>query len=291
MRGVETIMHYSIFGTILIMSASLTMHAEESTKWHLWDTKETVEEYCKHEKISSSRILDLGDGVKLALVLIPAGTFIMGKDKEGTSDSPAHQVTISRPFYFDKFAITQEQYEKIMGKNPSRFRGKTLPVEQVSWEEAAAFCKKAGELSKEKVRLPTEAEWEYSCRAGTSTLYHSGNTTESLTKVSWFNDNSNETTHPVGQKEPNRFGLYDITGNVFGWCADWYGREYYNKSPAVDPCGPETGYTRTARGGDWSSQKLFCTSNMRFFGSPDIPDSSGSIGFRIAIEFPKRTNE
>jgi formylglycine-generating enzyme len=173
--------------------------------------------------------------------------------------------------------VTQEQYEAVMGSNPSNFKGPDLPVERVTWYEAVEYC---NELSRQEgldpcysgsgasmlcdftangYRLPTEAEWEYACRAGTETDFHTGNMTHSgsspldpaLDRAGWYFGNSGSTTHPVGEKEPNAFGLYDMHGNVWEWCWDWYASDYYASSPAEDPRGPASGSDRVVRGGSW----------------------------------------
>ena len=130
-------------------------------------------------------------------------------------EHPAHPVTLTQPFYMGKYVVTQEQYQAVTGATPSTFKGNDNPVEQVSWDDAEAFCKKLSEQTKQAVRLPTEAEWEFACRAGTKTTYYSGDTDKDLDRVAWNDANSKNTTHPVGQKEANTFGLYDMHGNVW----------------------------------------------------------------------------
>ena len=143
------------------------------------------------------------------------------------------------PFYMGKFAVTQGHYQAVTGQNPSQFKGRDNPVETVSWNDAQAFCKKLTSKQIQAVRLPTEAEWEFACRAGTRTRYYSGDTEADLALVAWYSaKNSKGTTHPVGQKEANTFGLYDMHGNVWQWCQDWYGEDYYGKSEAENPKGP-----------------------------------------------------
>jgi formylglycine-generating enzyme required for sulfatase activity len=206
--------------------------------------------------------IDLGDGVKMEFILIPNGSFMMGSDKLDNA-KPAHRVTITKSFYFGKFEVTQEQWEKVMGNNPSKFKGAKNPVEQVSWED----CQKFLEALKEKVpsqtfRLPTEAEWEYACRARSKTEYSYGDSPDKLGDYAWFKDNSQEQTHPVGQKKPNPWDLYDMHGNVREWCQDWHG-EYSAKS-ATDPTGPATGSNRVLRGGSWERNAMCSRSAFRF---------------------------
>ena len=167
------------------------------------------------------------------------------------------------------------------GSNPSNFKGKDNPVEQVSWDDAQAFLKKLSEITKQTVRLPTEAEWEYSCRAGTTTTYYSGDTEADLARVAWYIDNSKNTTHPVGQKEPNKFGLYDMHGNVWQWCQDWYSEDYYGKSEAENPAGPAQGSYRLLRGGSWGGSPVDCRSAGRGGSNPDF--RFYYFGFRIVL--------
>ena len=328
----------------LIMLILLTFAASAEPPWPLWDGQETVERYAKRVNLSPTQTLDLGNNVKLELVLIPAGQFIMGTpapvqpaetalvgqtilvlnaaavllaflivvwratrrkqrinfsllfllavalaasvavyggvrwrktnaawreyaaekaryDADYEWEKPAHPVTLTRPFYMGKFLVTQEQYQQVMGANPSSCKtNKDNPVENVSWDDAQEFCKRlnaripnpspaAGGAGKWTVRLPTEAEWENSCRAGTRTLYYSGDTEKDLDRVAWYHGNSKSTIHPVGQKEPNAFGLYDMHGNVYQWRQDWFEEDYYIKSTAEDPQGSAQDGARVLRDG------------------------------------------
>jgi formylglycine-generating enzyme required for sulfatase activity len=215
--------------------------------------------------------LDLGGGVTMKLVLIPAGRFTMGEGKD------QHEVTLTRPFYIGVTEVTQAQYQAIMGKNPSHFKGETNPVEMVSWDEATAFCKKLSEKARHAVRLPTEAEWEYACRAGSKTHFCFGDADEGLGDYAWFGANSRDTAHPVAQKKPNAWGLYDMHGNLWEWCADRYGE--YAAGPAVDPTGPETGVARVLRGGCWGCDPQACRSATRI---PSPPEAHYGFGWRVA---------
>ncbi len=190
------------------------------------------------------------NSVGMRFKLIPAGSFRMGSNSsEANSDeSPVHRVTITRPFYIGVYEVTQEQYESVMGTNPSRFRGSNRPVEQVSWNDAVEFCRRLSEIEGVTYRLPTEAEWEYACRAGTTTEYYWGS--DSAGRYAWNSENSGRQTHDVGQKRPNAWGLYDMAGNVWEWCSDWYGS--YGRSAQVDPRGPSSGDGRVLRGGSWA---------------------------------------
>ena len=209
------------------------------------------------------KVVDLGDGVKLELVLIPAGRFRMGSpaDKYRGDPEPLHWVVLTRPFYIGKHEVTQEAWEKVMGNNPSRCKGAKNPVERVSWDDCQEFLKKLnaltptplprGEGQGVRARLPTEAEWEWACRAGTKTRFCSGDDDGGLAAYAWCEDNSGSMIHPVGAKKPNAWGLCDMHGNVPEWCGDWYGDDYYAKSPRYDPTGPAAGSCRVLRGGSW----------------------------------------
>jgi formylglycine-generating enzyme required for sulfatase activity len=231
--------------------------------------------------------LDLGRNVKMNLVEIPAGKFVMGCPKNEKDRLPAdfdeHEVTITKSFYLGVYPVTQEQYAAIMGANPSKFKGATHPVEQVSWTEAQAFCKKASGRTRRKFRLPTEAEWEYACRAGTQTAYSFGDDWRGLGDHAWYGDNSGQTTHPVGEKKPNEFGLYDMHGNVWQWCSDWNSKSHDGKAEK-DPRGPKSGKSenRVARGGSWLGDVRMCRSAFRTSSAPDMRLSY--FGFRVVVE-------
>jgi formylglycine-generating enzyme required for sulfatase activity len=230
--------------------------------------------------------LDVGGGVKMELVLILPGQFEMGSDDGNPNVRPVHTVKISRSFYMGKYVVTQTQYEKVMGKNPSHFKGENLPVEMVSYIDADEFCKKASKLAGKPIRLPTEAEWEFACRAGTKTKFNTGENEAALEQAGWFKGNSEDRTHPVGLKRPNAWGLYDMHGNVWQWCQDWYGEDYYVKAPAEDPRGPTQGARRVLRGGSWLSSPVYCRSAAR--GMYDPGGRGIDVGFRVVV-VPLRT--
>lgn len=226
--------------------------------------------------------------------LIPAGTFIMGspeteEDREDNEDQ--HEVTISRAFWMGVHEVTQKQYEKVMGANPSWFQGNNVkadssnhPVETVSWDDTVQFCNRLSELPQEKkaervYRLPTEAEWEYACRAGSMAAYCFGDDSELLANYAFFWELSEDQTHPVGQKMPNAWGLYDMHGNVWEWCSDWYGE--YPKRAVSDPTGPAKGSSRVCRGSCWDDIAAGCRSAYR--GKTDPSNHDISIGFRVAL--------
>ena len=235
------------------------------------------------------------------MVLIPAGTFDMG----GTysDEVPMHSVTITRDFLMGKYEITQKLYEEVMGTNPSNIKGENLPVETVTWKNAVEFCNKMSERDSlapcytingadvqcnwdaNGYRLPTEAEWEYACKARTITDFYSGSLVNylcaqvdaNLDKIGWYCGNSERTTHDVGQKERNAFGLFDMSGNVWEFCWDWWG--IYPSSSATDPKGASSGPYRIARGGSWSKEANYCSSSFRGIGFGI--NQRNDIGFRI----------
>ncbi len=230
-------------------------------------------------------------------VRIPAGEFMMGSRDGSGDERPVHRVRISRSFEMGKFEVTQAQWEAVMGSNraahaepekesvalgepvvssnPSHFKGSTLPVENVSWDDVQQFLRRLNRLdSRHTYRLPTEAEWEYACRAG-STKGYAG----SLDRVAWYQANSGGQTQPVGQKQPNAWGLYDMHGNVLEWVQDWYGHDYYGNSPATDPQGPKSGSYRVYRGGSWYASAADCQAAFRSF---DLPGNRYySLGLRL----------
>ena len=238
------------------------------------------------------------NSIGMKLIRIPKGTFTMGspidEDDEDDAiecDDEQHVVTISKDYYLSLKLVTQVQYEKVMGTNPSFFQGNEVqgdssnhPVEMVSWDNAVEFCKRLSELTEEKkagrvYRLPTEAEWEHACRAGSKTAYCFGDDSRSLGDYAWFRANSKEQTHPVGKKKANAWGLYDMHGNVWEWCCDRYGE--YPKGEVSDPSGPKEGSLRVYRGGCWDSIAAYCLSASRSWYYPSSRCSL--LGFRVAL--------
>jgi formylglycine-generating enzyme required for sulfatase activity len=224
--------------------------------------------------------------IKLEMVKIPAGSFTMGSD-EYDGEKPKHQVKLQE-FYLGKYPVTQEQYQAVMGKNPSNFKDDLKnPVEQVSWNEAKEFCKKLNQLIVGKdFRLPTEAEWEYACRAGTQTRYYFGDDAAKLGDYGWYDENSGSKTHPVGQKKPNDWGLYDMSGNVWEWCEDPYHDSYANKPENTKNNGNTIWLSgnvslRVLRGGSCFNYSRNCHSAKRYWFVADVRDIY--IGFRLAV--------
>jgi formylglycine-generating enzyme required for sulfatase activity/ribosomal protein L40E len=231
-----------------------------------------------------------GNVLGMAFVEVPAGTFRMGSTDGDGDEKPMHEVRITRPFWLGKCEVMQTEYEKLMGRNPSRFKGARNPVEQVSWNDAVAFCSKltereraAGRLRDGYVyRLPTEAEWEYAARGGTQSKGFTYSGSNDAGEVAWYGGNSGGNPHPVGREKPNELGLHDMSGNVWEWCQDWHGD--YPSGAAVDPAGPRTGSTRVYRGGSWGSSARNCRAAFRGRYSPAI--SSFNLGFRVALAAP-----
>jgi formylglycine-generating enzyme required for sulfatase activity len=226
------------------------------------------------------------NSIGMEFELIKAGTFVMGalliKEEALESEAPRHLVNISKSFYLGKYEVTQEQWETVMGTNPSLRKGKNLPVEYVSWFDALEFIEKLNlRENTNAYRLPTEAEWEYAARGGTNDAYFFGNDQSELKDYAWYEDNSEWRTHEVGQKKPNRLGLFDIYGNVREWVSDRYGNGYYKINQDKDPQGPEEGEFRATRGCSWIGDAWNCRSASR---EPYLPHQRFNyMGFRLAF--------
>ncbi len=233
-----------------------------------------LEKKCK----PGERLVKTVNGVEFAFRWCPAGSFQMGSESGNSDEKPVHEVTLTRGFWLLETEVTQAQWQAVMGNNPSYFHGNNLPVECVSWEDCKEFCTKLSSQGL-NVSLPTEAQWEYACRAGTTGAY-AGN----LDEMAWYDDNSGSTTHEVGQKKPNAWGLYDMHGNVYEWCSDWW--DSYSESPASDPTGPSSGTLRVFRGGSWNNDAQYCRSANRNGNTPT--NRSRNIGFRPVFlpQFP-----
>ncbi|MDL2330204.1 formylglycine-generating enzyme family protein [Desulfosarcina sp. OttesenSCG-928-A07] len=226
------------------------------------------------------------NSIGMEFVLIPAGSFNMGCNPNFEDcyddEHPQHSVTLSQPFYLGKYEVTQEQWLAVMGGNPSKFMGRSNPVEQVSWNDVQTFIRQLNEKeSTGRYRLPTEAEWEYAARAGSTSTYCFGDDADQFGQYAWYDGNSGDKTHPVGQKPPNRWGLHDMHGNVWEWCQDWYGKNYYSNSSSTDPKGPSSGEDRVIRGGSWDDLARNCRSAFRGIYSPE--NQHDSLGFRLAF--------
>ncbi len=249
---------------------------------------------------------EITNSIGMKLVLISGGTFTMGaprSERHFEDDERQHEVTIGKEYYLGVFEVTQAQYQKVMEANLSRFQGNEVavihpktgqvlkevdssshPVERVAWQDAVQFCERLSAQSEEKragrsYRLPTEAEWEYACRAGSKAAYSFGNSEGTLGDHAWYSGNSERKTHAVGQKKANAWGLYDMHGNVWEWCSDWYG--VYPERVATDPTGANSGEGRVLRGGGWINNAADCRSALRAYSGPSR--RSDGVGFRAAI--------
>jgi formylglycine-generating enzyme required for sulfatase activity len=234
------------------------------------------------------------------MALVEGGTFQMGSNNGNDNEKPVHTVTV-RSFYMGKYEVTQKEWREVMGSNPSNFQGDTLPVEQVSWYDAIEYCNKLSlkegltpayrgsgdniicNFNATGYRLPTEAEWEYAARGGTKDYityeYAGGNSVDS---VAWYDGNSDQRPHPVGTKQANSLGLYDMSGNVWEWCWDWYGD--YSGGSQSDPAGTSVGAHRINRGGSWGSAAAYARSAYRFGSPPSYRITY--LGFRLVRSQP-----
>jgi sulfatase modifying factor 1 len=230
--------------------------------------------------------------IGMHLQLIPAGTFLMGSPvtEEGRyDDETQHKVTISKTFYMQTTEVTQGQWKSVMGTEPWKGEdyvkeGPNYAATYVSWNDAVAYCEKLSEKESVTYRLPTEAEWEYACRAGTETAWSFGNDEKVLGDYAWYDKNALDIreryAHQVRLKKPNAFGLYDMHGNAHEWCHDFYGKHYYKQSPAKDPTGPTSGSSRVLRGGSWGNYSRYTRSASRpWFAVPHY-----DVGFRLVRE-------
>ena len=237
------------------------------------------------------------NSIGMKLKLIPAGEFMMGspEDEEHHEDNEKqHRVRITRPFYLGTTEVTQGQFEAVMGTSPwkdqeSVKEGSDYAASYVRWEDAVEFCERLSAKELKMYRLPTEAEWEYACRAVTRTAYSFGNSSDDLSEYAWWGGlagggscQDEKYAHQVGQKRANSWGLYDMHGNVYEWCQDWYEEDYYGNSPTDDPTGPTTGSYRVLRGGGWFNHAWLCRSAFRSYGSPD--GLLYGLGFRMALD-------
>ncbi len=264
-------------------------------------------------RVPVEQSVDLGEGVALMMVLIPPGEFVMGSTEEERyhvveqgkaeerasvvkrlpNEGPQHRVRISQPFGLSRHEVTRRQFRQFaketgyrMPTEPGFPQTDDDPLVNVSWKDVTAFCQWLSKKLGATYRLPTEAEWEYACRAGTTTFWHSGDSEEAMREHGWFEANSGGKTHPVGQLERNAWGLFDMHGNAFEWCSDWCDGDYYRMSPPVDPTGPSTGHTRMLRGGHWGASVWLCRSACRRNGYPR--ESSPYVGFRLAYTVLKK---
>ena len=219
------------------------------------------------------------NGVIFEMVYVEGGTFDMGATTEQGSDAesdekPVHSVTLDG-YYIGKCEVTQELWEAVMGSNPSHFKGAQNPVENVSWNDCQEFVSRLNSLTGMTFRLPTEAEWEYAARGGNKSLHYKYSGSVNIGNVAWYSDNSGKKTHAVGSKYPNELGIYDMSGNVYEWCSDWYGE--YSAGAQINPQGPSSGSYRVLRGGVWSDFARCCRVSFRISHDPYYGNSSNDL--------------
>ncbi len=235
---------------------------------------------------SSASLSPVLQNLLFNMVRVEGGTFTMGATAEQGGDAldgekPAHQVTLSS-FSIGKYEVTQEEWEAVMGSNPSRYGGSKRPVEMVSWDDCQQFIRKLNDMTGKQFRLPTEAEWEYAARGGRGSRgFKYAGSGDNLGSVAWYDGNAGSETHPVGQKQPNELGLYDMSGNVNEWCQDWYDKDYYGKSPSSNPVNETSASKRVHRGGSWYFSARYCRVSHRYIALPD--HASYILGFRLAL--------
>ena len=223
------------------------------------------------------------NGVSFEMVRVEGGTFRMGATSEQGSDAhsdekPVHSVTLSS-YYIGKTEVTQALWQAVMGSNPSFYKGADRPVEYVSWNDCQEFIQKLNSLTGRNFRLPTEAEWEFACRGGNNSRGYKYSGSNVIDNVAWYWDNSGGKTHPVGTKAPNELGIYDMSGNVWEWCADWYAN--YTSNSQTNPKGPQSGSRRVGRGGSWNYSARYCRSSIRVRNFPAY--RYYYLGLRLAL--------
>lgn len=238
----------------------------------------------KMDKATKSFSENLGEDIYLEMIYIPAGTFMMFSKNANDCGKPVHKVTLKH-FYLGKYQLTQAQYQTVTGKNPSSYQGKNNPVEKVSWYDAQEFCAELSKKTGKKYRLPSETQWEYAARAGSATKYYFGDNENQLKQYAWYDDNSKNKTHPVGQKKPNQWGLYDMHGNVWEWCQDDYLNDYQindhqNAPKDGSPFINRDSKHKVLRGGSFYDYSDECRSAAYDFCNPRY-DFCDRFGFRV----------
>ena len=232
---------------------------------------------------SNTISIPVKDGISIEMVKVEAGTFLMGATSEMKDpydwEKPVHQVILTNDYYMGKYEVTQALWEAVMGSNPSQFKGDNLPVEKVSWSDCQEFISKLNSMTGRKFRLPTEAEWEYAARGGKKSRGYQYSGSSNISDVAWYDGNSGSKTHPVGTKQANELGIYDMSGNVYEWCSDRYGS--YSSSSQTNPTGAYFMSHRVGRGGCWDCNAWYCRSSFRNGSTPDSRDSG--LGLRLVL--------
>jgi len=242
--------------------------------------------YASNSSLSSGNnviFIPVKNGITIDMIKVEAGTFMMGATSEMQNpwddEKPVREVILTNDYYIGKYEVTQSLWQAVMGTNPSYFKGDNLPVEQVSWDNCLEFISKLNSLTGRKFRLPTEAEWEYAARGGRKSRGYQYSGSFNISDVAWYNGNSGNKIHPVGMKQANELGVYDMSGNVCEWCQDWYGS--YVSSSQTNPLGANSGSFRVCRGGSWYFDTGNCRSSFRSRGNPDT--RSRYLGFRLVL--------
>jgi formylglycine-generating enzyme required for sulfatase activity len=269
-------------GNLTFGSHMLKIESEGKTAERRLEISQTGGETTFTLAFRSASFTETVKGVSFEMITIKGGTFQMGSNDGKDDEKPVHAVTVS-DFSMGKTEVTQALWQAVMGNNPSNFKGNNLPVEQVSWDDCQEFIKKLNQLTGKEYRLPNEAEWEYAAGGGTAnrTKWAGTNSESTLGDYAWYYSNSGNKTQPVGTKKPNALGLYDMSGNVWEWCSDWYGSDYYMSSPQTKPQGPSSGSYRVNRGGGWYNRAAGCRSADRDGSYPGFRD--GYLGFRLVF--------
>ena len=242
--------------------------------------------YASNSSVSSGGneiSIPVKNGITIDMVKVDAGSFMMGATSEMQNpygdETPIHQVILTNDYYMGKYEVTQALWQAVMGNNPSRFKGDNLPVESVSWKDCQKFISKLNKKTGRKFRLPTEAEWEYAARGGKKSRGYQYSGSSNISDVAWYDGNSGRKTRPVGTKQANELGIYDMSGNVYEWCQDWYGS--YVSSPQTNPTGAVCGSRRVYRGGSWGSNARYCRVSSRYCSAPELCDTAR--GLRLAL--------
>ena len=232
---------------------------------------------------SNTIFIPVKDGISIEMVKIEAGTFMMGATSEmknpDIDEKPVHQVTLTNDYYMGKYEVTQALWEAVMGSNPSKYKGDNLPVEMVSWNDCQEFISKLNSMTGRKFRLPTEAEWEYAARGGKKSRSYQYSGSSNISDVAWYDENCGSTTRAVGTKRPNELGIYDMSGNVWEWCHDWYSS--YSSLSQMNPIGAISGACRVRRGGSWDNSVWYSRSSSRSYDTSDY--SRINLGLRLAL--------
>ena len=251
----------------------------------------TVNEVAQQASSSSSSVsfggntisIPVKNGITIDMVKVEAGTFMMGATSEMLNpeddEKPVHKVTLTHDYYVGKYEVTQALWKTVMGSNPSKFKGDNLPVENVSWNDSQEFISKLNSMTGRNFRLPTEAEWEYAARGGMKSRGYQFSGSSNLSDVAWYWYNSKKKTHPVGTKQANELGIYDMSGNVREWCQDWY--DSYSSLSQINPIGPTNGVRRVIRGGCWGNdEEYYLNLSYRYSATPD---SNYFVGLRLVL--------